>query len=282
MFGLIKSDFYKLFRMKSFYICGLIAAVLAGLGIFAANAMDKMQYAMYGLEDMFVSQYTGIYSLALGLNSATLFVTILVSMFVPGEFKFGTIKNIVPSGISRMGVYFSKFIVTIFISVAYSLLCAAAAFITGCCLAGVGDFDRNIFLDILEIFGLFLLSQIALQSIFQMMGFLIRSTGWTIGVNIAIFAFLPSMVLTLIDFAVNSWLAPVVASVDWLNSWLKIENFSSNDYWPLPYLSEFSNIDILHMDFFQPILTRGLIVCAVYIVIATVIGLWTFQKRDID
>ena len=114
------------------------------------------------------------------------------------------------------------------------------------------------------------------------MGFLIRSTGWTIGVNIAIFAFLPSMVLTLIDFAVNSWLAPVVASVDWLNSWLKIENFSSNDYWPLPYLSEFSNIDILHMDFFQPILTRGLIVCAVYIVIATVIGLWTFQKRDID
>ena len=110
-----------------------------GLGIFAANAMDKMQYAMYGLEDMFVSQYTGIYSLALGLNSATLFVTILVSMFVPGEFKFGTIKNIVPSGISRMGVYFSKFIVTIFISVAYSLLCAAAAFITGCCLAGVGD-----------------------------------------------------------------------------------------------------------------------------------------------
>ena len=282
MFGLIKSDFYKLFRMKSFYICGLIAAVLAGLGIFAANAMDKMQYAMYGLEDMFVSQYTGVYSLALGLNSATLFVTILVSMFVPGEFKFGTIKNIVPSGISRMGIYFSKFIVTIFISVVYSLLCAAAAFITGCCLAGVGDFDRNIFLDILEIFGLFLLSQIALQSIFQMMGFLIRSTGWTIGVNIAIFAFLPSMVLTLIDFAVKSWLAPAVASVDWLNSWLKIENFSSNDYWPLPYLSEFSNIDILHMDFFQPILTRGLIVCAVYIVIATVIGLWTFQKRDID
>lgn len=282
MFGLIKSDFYKLFRMKSFYICGLIAAVLAGLGIFAANAVDKMQYAMYGLEDMFVSQYTGVYSLALGLNSATLFVTILVSMFVPGEFKFGTIKNIVPSGISRMGIYFSKFIVTIFISVVYSLLCAAAAFITGCCLAGVGDFDRNIFLDILEIFGLFLLAQIALQSIFQMMGFLIRSTGWTIGVNIAIFAFLPSMVLTLIDFAVNSWLAPVVASVDWLNSWLKIENFSSNDYWPLPYLSEFSNIDILHMDFFQPILTRGLIVCAVYIVIATVIGLWTFQKRDID
>ncbi len=282
MFGLIKSDFYKLFRMKSFYICGLIAAVLAGLGIFAANAADKMQYAMYGLEDMFVSQYTGVYSLALGLNSATLFVTILVSMFVPGEFKFGTIKNIVPSGISRTGIYFSKFIVTIFISVVYSLLCAAAAFITGCCLAGVGDFDRNIFLDILEIFGLFLLAQIALQSIFQMMGFLIRSTGWTIGVNIAIFAFLPSMVLTLIDFAVNSWLAPVVASVDWLNSWLKIENFSSNDYWPLPYLSEFSNIDILHMDFFQPILTRGLIVCAVYIVIATVIGLWTFQKRDID
>ncbi len=282
MFGLIKSDFYKLFRMKSFCICAAIAAVLSGLGIFALDALDKAQYAMYGLEDMFISQYTGVYSLTLGLGSATLFTTILVSMFVPGEFKFGTIKNIASRGISRVGIYFSKYIVTIFISVVYSLICAAAAFITGCCLAGVGDFDRTIFLDILEVFGLFLLAQIAMQSIFQMIGFLVRSTGWTIGANIAIFAFLPSMVLNLIDFAVNSWLAPAVASVDWLSSWLKIENFSSNNYWPFPYLSEFANIDILHMDFFQPVLTRGLIVCVVYIVLTTVIGLWTFQKRDIN
>ncbi|MBR2578531.1 MAG: ABC transporter permease, partial [Clostridia bacterium] len=227
MLKLIKSDFYKLFRMKSFYICGVLAAIFAGLGIFSLNALDKMQYAMYGLEDMFISQYTGIYALTIGLGSATLFVTIVVSMFVPGEFKFGTIKNIVSRGIGRTEIYFSKYIVMIFISVVYSFLCALTAFVSGCILAGVGDFDRTIFLDILEVFGLFLLAEIAIQRVFQMIGFLVRSTGWTIGTNIAIFAFLPTMVLNLIDMAVNNWLAPAVSSVDWLSSWLKIENFSS-------------------------------------------------------
>ncbi len=282
MLKLIKSDFYKLFRMKSFYICGVLAAVFAGLGIFSLNALDKMQYAMYGLEDMFISQYTGIYALTIGLSSATLFTTIVVSMFVPSEFKFGTIKNIISRGIGRTQIYFSKYIVTIFVSVVYSLLCALTAFASGCILAGVGDFDRTIFLDILEVVGLFLLAEIALQSIFHMMGFIVRSTGWTIGTNIAILAFLPSMVLNLIDMAVNNWLAPAVSSVEWLSSWLKIENFSSNNYWPYPYLTEFTNIDILHMDFFYPILTRGLIVCAVYILLSIAIGLFTFQKRDID
>ena len=282
MLRLIKSDFYKLFRMKSFYICGIIAALLSGLGIFSLNALDKSQYAFYGLEDMFVSQYTGIYALTIGISSATLFITIMVSMFAPGEFKYGTIKNIVSRGIGRTKIYFSKYIITIFISVVYSLLCAFAAFASGCILAGVGDFDRTIFLDMLEVVGLFLLAEIAIQSIFQMIGFLVRSTGWTIGANIAISAFLPTMVLSLIDMMVNNWLAPAVASVDWLSSWLKIENFSSNNYWPYLYLTEFTNIDILHMDFFQQTLTRGLIVCGVYIVLATVIGLWTFQKRDID
>jgi len=72
MLKLIKSDFYKLFRMKSFYICGVLAAIFAGIGILALDAMDKMQYAMYGLEDMFTSQCTGIYSLTMGVGSATL------------------------------------------------------------------------------------------------------------------------------------------------------------------------------------------------------------------
>ncbi|MDO4199668.1 MAG: ABC transporter permease [Clostridia bacterium] len=282
MLKLIKSDFYKLFRMKSFYICGVLAAIFAGIGILALDAMDKMQYALYGLEDMFTSQCTGIYSLTMGVGSATLFTTIIVSMFTASEFRFGTIKNIASRGVNRAWIYFSKYIVTIFVSVAYTLVCALAAFIVGCCLAGVGDFDRNIFLDILEVLGLFILAQIAMQSIFQMMGFIIRSTGWTIGANIAIFAFLRNMVLDFIDMAVNNWLAPAVASVDWLSSWLKIENFSSNNYWPFPYLSQFTNMDIFHMDFFYPILTRGLIVCAVYIIVTTAIGIWTFQKRDID
>lgn len=281
MVRLIKSDLYKLFRMKSFYILGLIAAVLTVLNIFLLNFADRMQYALYGIEDMFISPYTGVYSFGVGLPTATLFIIILVSMFVQSEFKFGTMKNIVAAGYDRVCVYLSKFVATIFISLVYTLLCGLVAFISGCCIAGVGEFTRATFLDLLEILGLCLLTQISMQSIFQMIGFLARNTGWAIGLNIAIYAFLP-VCFRFIDLLVNNWLADAIAPIEWLSSWLKIENFSVSKYWPANYMEEFTGIDYLHMDFFREVLITGIIVCVVYIAISSLLGLTVFKKRDID
>lgn len=281
MINLIKSDFYKILRTKSFYICGALAAIFAALGVIMMEISTKMQYSMYGLEDMYVSPYTGMYSLVTGLSNATLFITIIVSMFIPSEFKFGTIKNIASRGVSRTNIYLSKLVITVFVSVAYTLLCAVAAFTAGCFIAGVGEFSRATFLDILECLALFLFAEIALQSIFQMVGFLIRGTGWTTITNIGSMLLLPTMVFNYIDLFVNACVAPWVASVSWLNSWIKINNFASGDYFPLSYLQKFTEIDVLHLDFFKHDLITGLIVCAVYIVLATTIGILNFRRRDV-
>ena len=281
MLGLIKSDFYKLFRMKSFYICGVIAALLAGLGIWAFDLSARYEFAKYGWEDLYVSQFTGVYSMTFGLTFATLFVTIMISMFIPGEFKFGTIKNIISKGFSRVSIYFSKFVTMMFVSFSYAFLCMISAFAVGTTIAGVGDFDRSVFLDIMATFGLFLLAQIAFQSICQMVGFLVANTGWTVTTNILIFLFLPDAVLNTINLIINNLVAPWVASVDWL-SWIKIDNFNINDYWPFPYIVKFVKPDILHMDFYRQMLVTGIIVCVVYIVVASTIGLLSFRKRDID
>lgn len=281
MFGLIKSDLYKIFRMKSFYICGILAGLISGLFIFVFDLSEKMRYEMYGIADMYVSPYTGIYSFTLGISFAILFVLILTSMFIQSEFKFGTIKNMAAAGFSKSAIYFSKYISMIFITVVYTLVCGAASFAAGCFLAGAGEFNRAVFLDLLEVFGLFLLAQIALQSIFTMISFFIRSTGWTIVANLLVYLILPNA-FEYIDLLVNNWLASVISSVEWLSSWIKIDNFSISKYWPLRYTGEFTNLDYLHMEFFGEILTTGIIVCVAYIVLSTLLGVLVFKKRDID
>ena len=112
MLGLIKSDFYKLFRMKSFYICGVIAALFSAFGIWVFDTASRYQFAQYGWQDLYVSQFTGVYSLTFGMTFATLFIMIVMSMFIPSEFGFGTMKNIVSKGFTRTSVYISKYIVS--------------------------------------------------------------------------------------------------------------------------------------------------------------------------
>ena len=96
MTNLIRSDFYKLFRTKAFYFCGIIAALLSSLGVVLLNSAINSEL---GISASLLG-YDGVYALITGTGQATLFVTIMISMFVPNEFSFGTIKNIVSKGVS--------------------------------------------------------------------------------------------------------------------------------------------------------------------------------------
>lgn len=260
MLNLIASDFYKLFKRKSFYVCALIAMVMSCLGVILLNSVLNIGGIEITAQKM---GYNGIYALTTGLGEATMLITILVSMFVPSEFAFGTIKNIASKGISRASIYLSKFIVCIFICLIYTLLCGATSFTVGSIMWGIGDLSaQNVIFDILRMFGLFLLAQIALQSVFIMVGFIIRQTGGTVASNLAITIVMSSVILDFIDFACSAW--------------LKIENFSSAKYWIPDYLNNFLSLNIN-----QEVINRGLIVCACYIVLSTAIGIYTFYKRDI-
>ena len=260
MFNLIASDFYKLFKRKSFYICAVIAVIMSCLGVVLLNAVLNMGGIEVTPKEM---GYNGIYAITAAMGESTLLVTILISMFVPSEFSFGTIKNIASKGISRVSIYLSKFIVCTFVCFIYTLLCAIASFIFGTIMWGTGDiWGQNVILDILRMFGLFLLVQIALQSIFIMIGFIVRQTGGTVAINLAITILVPGAIISFIDFACKSW--------------LKIEDFSAAKYWLSDYLSNFLSLNIS-----QEVINRGLIVCCCYIVLSTAIGAYTFYKRDI-
>ena len=218
MISLLRADFYKLFRAKSFYICGFIAAALSILGVVLLNSSINTELGI----DASLLGYDGLYALVTGVSQATLFITIMNSIFVPSEFAQGTMKNIASRGFSRWSIYLSKLTIAIFISVVYILLCSVCSFALGSIMWGTGEIDRAVFLDISRMLGLFLLAEIATQSIFVMFGFIIRHTGGTSFTNLGITILAPTLVLPIINFG--------------LSEWCKLENFDISNYWPSTYL----------------------------------------------
>ena len=255
MLSVLKSDFYKLFLRRSFYVCGLISGALGVLLVVLIN--NQFPFAKeFG--------YNGINSITIGLGQVTLLTTVFVSMFIPSEFAYGTIKNICSKGINRGVIYSSKLLVGVFTSVIYTLFTAVCGFVAGSLMWGVGDFKQDEFLDIIKMVALFILAEICLQSVFIMIGFLIRHTGGTVAANLGIYIATDIIIIPIIDFMIK------------ISNWVKLEN-SVSDYWVGSYAQNFlSNVNLQ-----QDVITRGVIVCLAYLIVSTIIGMFVFYKRDI-
>lgn len=258
MINLLRADFYKLFRSRSFYICAVIAAALSALNVVLLNSSINSELGI----DASLLGYDGLFALITGVSQATLFITIMNSIFVPSEFAHGTIKNIASRGFDRWSIYLSKLIIGIFVSVVYILVCSLCSFALGSAMWGMGEIDRAVFLDISRMLGLFLLAEVAVQSMFIMFGFLIRHTGGTSFTNLGITILAPTLILPVINFA--------------LSTWCKLEDFDIADYWPATYLTRYLSLDILSND-----ITVGIIVSCAFIVVTTALGIFSFYKRDV-
>ena len=222
MLNLIKADFYKLFRMKSFYICGLLGTALSLLGIWAINLqLNGLPAELLG--------YSGITALIQGLSYVAIFYIIFISLFIPNEFSFGTIKNMVSSGQSRISIYLSKIVIGIFTVISYSLLSGVASWILGSIFWGNGDINRDDYLKILRMIGLFIIAEVAMQCIFIMVSFVIRRSGGAVAVNLVISMFFNTLVLGLINFLAYEW--------------FKVEDFESSKYWPSSYSGKFLSLN---------------------------------------
>ncbi len=258
MINLLKSDFYKLFRIKSFYICGILASLLSVLGVILLNTAINSELGI----NASVLGYDGIFALVTGTGQATLFITIMNSIFIPSEFSHGTIKNIASRGIERYQIYLSKIIIGIFVSVTYIILCAGCSFTMGSIMWGTGELTRSTYLDIFKMLGLFLVAEIALQSLFMMFGFMIRHTGGTAFTNLGITILFPSLIIPVVNFG--------------LKEWCKLENFDIAKYWPSTYLTKYLSLSIMQED-----INVGLIVSGAFIVASIALGIFSFYRRDV-
>ena len=106
---LLKFEFYKLFKQKSFYICTAIILGLAALNLVA------IKYLLSEIESepnlIFSSPIRSVMSTVSG--NFTMLSGIFVALFVCGDFSQQTIKNIYSRGFSKTEVFFSKYIVAV-------------------------------------------------------------------------------------------------------------------------------------------------------------------------
>lgn len=255
---LIKADFYKILHTKYFYICAALSALMAVLSVYAYNITVLESYGIYA---SFLNLNSSKAILE-GLPAFGTFLTIVISLFIPSDFSYGTIKNTIASGANRISIYFSKMTVSLTMLLIYAFICCAASFTTGSIIWEVGEYTREIYIDLLQSISFYLFAYLALVSFYIMVGFLVRRSGITIAINIGI----PLVELVLFKF-INYALV----------TWLKIEDFTFSDYLPSTYVSKALNFSTLTS---QEINT-GLIVCGAWILVTTIIGIITFKCRDI-
>lgn len=264
---LLKSDFRKLFKGKSFWVCSIIILVLAIGLTFLYHAVynlmiENMGYL--GMEDILAiggtEMTTSLFATNAWSNAQRFFgdsdiVTLLsvaMVLFITAEYAAGTYKNSISRGFSRTKIYLSKFIVSLFIMFVLSFLYLVPSSIT----AGIlyGNWGNASVQTVVTVILVNLLELIAFTAFLTMLSFMIKSTGGAIALTLVLINIVPT-ILEVFNII--------------------FENSNLSQYWPPSLLVQTSTF-IDNGKIWIPI-----VVSLVYLAVSLFLGLFTFNKKDI-
>lgn len=250
MKNLLRLEFTKLKRQKSFYICLIIMLGLVFLNNLTAKAVldtiPELLGGMYG---------SGISSLLTGVSdsSFTIVASIFVSLFVCQDYSQQTVKNIYARGYSRIGVYVSKLISTFVAATVMFVVVEAAAFGIGSIFFGVGDVENLRFLGILGAQYLVMMANIALAFALSA---ILRKNGGAIPI-IIVAPIVVNIVLSLVD------------------AFASFENIALADY----YISSFLN-SLMSINVANERIVECIIGSLIYIPVLLTAGLFINKKVE--
>ncbi|WP_426348995.1 ABC transporter permease [Alloiococcus sp. CFN-8] len=183
MLNLLRADFYKLRRSKSYWISlGALVAIVAYIGIDIGSLGDKK-------EELSPSTIHWIYMMfkekAFLPYFMPVFQGIFITMLITKEYNTGTIKDSVSLGFSRWKIYFSKLITVSLGSILMMLSSAFVTAVTAIFVFGLyGTFSLQDLLLLLRMLLIHGLLYSAYGSIFLMTAFLIKNIGGALVFNI--------------------------------------------------------------------------------------------------
>lgn len=257
MKDLLKLEFRKLKRQKSFYI---ILAIMVALVVISALTYKLMESIANEVEEMgeVMGQSLSISGtgLLLGFASAAnfgLLTAIFVAIVVCDDFDSKIIKNIFSRGYSRSDFFAAKFIYVIITTSIMFILAVTSSGICGALLFKIdGDIGKMVMLIAVQY-----LACMAGVAMFFAVSVMIKKLGGTIAINI-----IASTVIELILSLVTSL--------------LKIEDFSLSEGWFSSFTSSLSRLDVSD---------GRIIFCAVasvvYIALFSVVGYFVSEKTEI-
>jgi len=260
MADILRSEFYRTSKIKSIYIAPVLIVLLL---IVTFAVFDAFAGQFDGAEipqGILNLSGKGFIVQALSNSMATTFLAIIVSILVAGSFTNGAVRTYVTRGANRISLYFSKLITAFTVAAALSLFCFFVSWILSLVFGySVNSSDIPL---ILESMAIQLLVIFGFASLYTFFAFLIRSTGGTIGLSIALIIFV----------GIAQGLIAILAGLsgnDWISDLLQI--FLSTQ------LSTAMGVGALET---WQYLCVTLIPLA-YIAVPTALGIWSFKIRDI-
>lgn len=279
MQNLLKSDFYKLFKMKSFYVCAIIAAVMAAISMFLDSQLNNMMQSMPDTIGMMIieSQTVTLKSILLTMISPLsdyfILVIIGVCLFITIEYNAGTLKNIAARGFKREYIFLSKLIVCIVEAFIITLCFAVSCVIFGLIFLPVGNFGDGYFAELLTIYGVDVLILIGYVSLIAMITYLIRTNGGTIAITLCAHYLAPIII---------SMINAITIMNDTSNSDLrKMVSYTNNQYGQVAYYWIGTLGGTVSESYHNGTIYIPILVALAYIVVSGAIGMLVFKKRDI-
>ena len=250
MKNLLSSDFYKLRRLKSFWVCFLINAGLALANVLLIQFSNGGAPSGIGALEYFPRCFS---------TSTSVLACISVSIFAAGEFGYGTMKNIASHGFGRSAIFLSKTLVGWFISLIYIAGYFLFTFLPALFFWGVGTASETFVTDAIVITALQILLTFAFSTLFTAVAFLLRQSGGSMALSFCImqFSLLGASLLQL-----------------FLREVLHIEN-------QLPSYLISSCMNALYDPLTQDLIGRCLLVGFGFMILFLLCGLLSFRKRDI-
>lgn len=265
MANLLKSNFYRLFRSRAFYICAIVYTGLMSLSVLMLKLLDNLNE---GLSGDVVSSFPYKDGISFGImhfsdGEVLLFLAVFVSIFVTAEYTYGTMKNIVSKGFEKHKIYLS-YVITLTVA-AYIMIavCFLITTITGSIVTGsIGSFNGPFLLKTLRSVVIEMLLHSAITSVFVMIAMSIRSNGGVIAINICILMF-GNLIYGILNLIVQNL--------------LKIDTeLNFMDYGLQSNIYEAGNTLLNGGEIIKPILV-GL--C--FFVVSTALGIIAFRKSDV-
>lgn len=280
MQNLLKSDFYKLFKMKSFYVCAIIAAAMAAISMFISLQLNNMMQSMSDtMGDMMTSQMVTLKNILPTIISPTgdwfILVIIGVCLFITIEYNAGTLKNIAARGFKREYIFLSKLIVCVVEAFIITLCFAVSCVIFGFAFLGVptGGFGDGYFTELFIIYGVDILILIGYVSFIAMVAYLIRTNGGTIAITLCAHYLVP-VIITMFNV--------VTIMNDTSDSDLeKMMSYTSNQYGQAAYYWIGTLGGAVSESYHNGTIYIPILVALAYIVVSCAIGMSVFKKRDI-
>lgn len=273
MLRIMLADFYRLMRGKLLWVTALILATIAALSVFVfgfAPGIVHVEYnEEYGIvEDGLITSDLGInFEMSAaeavvisqgGMGNLAWVVLAVAAVIALTPFDAGAIKNELSLGASRGKLYFSKWLLSALIVVAFMFLFTFYFFIFGAVAGGLGDWSGELIASIAWGFAAQVIFVLGYLSVAMLFIFGARKEG------VSLYSY---MSFVLVPATIGAILS--IAWPDILNTFAIFE------------LGLLIQVFADHSAMRGYQIVRGLLVGLAYILLPTALGLLLFKRADI-